>query len=378
MTITKESAPHLRRKATVARMMADVLIALAPTLIFSCVVYPINTIVDLVISLAIMIGAEFVFVGLKNMYPKDDVKRTFKDKFEHSYKGNFTINNVLSPAISAVIFTLIMPAGAPIYAVIVGALVGIIVGKLVFGGLGSNVFNPAAVGMLFAKLCFGSQYVSYVPTWFYQAPDAMAGATALSGGMKYSLLNVVNNMNYYSLENMFLGRIPGTLGEVYKITIIVGLIYLLIRRSCDYRIVVSYLGTFTLLSLIIGLSIFGLNNDVNPFKFTAYSLLSGGVLFGATFMLTDPVTSPINSPSRYIYGMVAAVATIFIRYYAALPEGVGFSIIIANMVAVVLDHYEWSNPRYTWKKFLAMGLLFVIPALVVFLATYYGGFYYAS
>ncbi len=372
MTIIKENAPHLRRKANVTRMMMDVLIALAPTLIFSCVVYPVNTIVNLVISLAVMIGAEFVFIGLKNMYPKDDVKRTFKDKFEHSYKGNFTINNILTPAISAVIFTLIMPAGAPIYAVIIGALVGIVIGKLVFGGLGSNIFNPAAVGMLFAKLCFGSQYVTYVPTWYYSIPDAAAGATPLgliNGG---SLANITQ----YPLLDMFLGRIPGTLGEVYKITIIIGLVYLLIRRSCDYRIVVSYFGTFALLSLIAGLSIFGLNQDVNPFNFMLYSLLSGGVLFGGTFMLTDPVTSPINSPSRYIYGMVAAVATIFIRLFAALPEGVGFSILIANMVAVVLDHYEWSNPRYTWKKFLAMGLIIVISALVIFLAIFKGGIYH--
>ena len=93
-------------------------------------------------------------------------------------------------------------------------------------------------------------------------------------------------------------------------------------------------------------------------------------------MLTDPVTSPINSPSRIIYAMVAAVSTILIRLFAALPEGVGFSILIANMVAVVLDHYEWSNPRYTWKKFLAMGLLVVIPALVIFLAIKFGGVYH--
>ena len=93
-------------------------------------------------------------------------------------------------------------------------------------------------------------------------------------------------------------------------------------------------------------------------------------------MLTDPVTSPINSPSRVIYGMVAAVFTVFIRFFAALPEGVGFSILIANMVACVLDHYEWSNPRYTWKKFLAMGLIVVISTLVTYLAIRFGEVYH--
>lgn len=372
MIITKESSPHIRRKATVTRMMADVLIALAPTLIFSFVVYPLQTLWTYLISVFVMIGSELVYVGLRNMMPKDGQKHTFKERFGYAYKGKITANNFLAPAISAIIFTLIMPAGAPIYAIVVGAFVGIVLGKLVFGGLGSNIFNPAAVGMLFAKFCFGSQYQTYVPTWYYQIPDVAAGGTPLG------IINsgAFQNITSYPLLDLFLGRIPGTLGEVYTITILIGLAYLLIRRSADYRIVVSYLGTFVVLMLVAGLTIFGLDQSINPFQFMLYNLLCGGVLFGATFMLTDPVTSPINSPSRYIYGMVAAVATVFIRLFAALPEGVGYSILIANMVAVVLDHYEWSNPRYTWKKLLAMGLLLAIPALITFLALYFGGIYH--
>ena len=379
MTIVKENAPHLRRKSSVTRMMSDVLIALAPTLIFSFVVYPLNTFITYILSVFIMVASEFVYVGLRNMMPNDGQKHTFKERFIYAYKGKFNQDNILTACISAVIFTLIMPAGAPIYAVIIGALAGIVFGKLVFGGLGSNIFNPAAVGMLFAKLCFGSQYVSYVPTWYYDAPDVAAGASALSG--KFDALTklngVVDNMNYYQPLDLFLGRIPGTLGEVYKITILIGMAYLLIRRSADFRIIVSYLGTFIVLTLVAGLSLYGLNQAINPFSFMLYNLLSGGVLFGAAFMLTDPVTSPINSPSRIIYGMVAAVFTVFIRLFAALPEGVGFSILIANMVACVLDHYEWSSPRYTWRKFLAMGLILVIPVLITFLVIYFGGVYNA-
>ena len=93
-------------------------------------------------------------------------------------------------------------------------------------------------------------------------------------------------------------------------------------------------------------------------------------------MLTDPVTCPINAPSRIIYALVAAVSTIFIRLFAALPEGVGFSILIANMLAVVLDHYEWSSSRYTWKKLLAVGLLIVIPAVLIFVFIKFGGIYH--
>ena len=387
MIITKENAPHLRRKASVTRMMVDVLIALAPTLIFSFAVYPLNTLATYLISVVIMLLAEFVFVGLKNMMPKDGQKHSFKERFAYAYKGKYNQNNILTPAISAIIYTLIMPAmplNIPLTYVIiaVGALAGIILGKLVFGGLGSNIFNPAAVGMIFAKLCFGGIVVggvkvwsSHVATWYYSMPvipDTLAGATPL-GVVNNYLFN--NTTQYYSLLDMFLGRIPGTLGEVYKITILIGLVYLLIRRSIDYRIVVSYLGTFTLLILLGGLAIYTKNNDINPFIFTLYHLLSGGVLFGAVFMLTDPVTSPINSPSRIIYGMVAAVATVFIRLFAALPEGVGFSILIANMVAVALDHYEWTSARYTWKKILAMCLIIVLAGATTFLVIKFGGVY---
>ena len=385
MVLAKENAPHLRRKASVTRMMVDVLIALAPTLIFSFVVYWLNTLVFYLISVTVMIGAEFVYVGLRNMMPADGQKHSFKERFIYAYKGKFNQNNVLTAAISAIIFTLIMPAGAPIYAVIIGALAGIVFGKLVFGGLGSNIFNPAAVGMVFAKICFGSQYLEaglkevplgYLPTdtKFFTVPDAVAGATPL-GGTNGAIYNAVNNMSHYGLKALVLGQVPGTLGEIYVITILIGAIYLLIRRSADIRVMLPYLGLFALLSLVAGLSIYAVDGTTNPIRFTLYYVLTGGVLFGGVFMLTDPVTSPINSPSRIIYAMVAAVSTIFIRLFAALPEGVGFSILIANMIAVVLDHYEWSNPRYTWKKFLAMGLLVIIPALVIFLVIKFGGVY---
>lgn len=374
MVIAKESAPHLRRKASVTRMMVDVLIALAPTLIFSFIVYPLKTLIFYLISVAIMEAAEFVYVGLRNMMPADGQKHSFKERFVYAYKGKYNQNNVLTAAISAIIYTLIMPVGAPIYAVIIGALAGIVLGKLVFGGLGSNIFNPAAVGMIFAKICFGGQYATQTSNWYVTVPDAVAGATPL-GGTEGAIYNVVNNMSQYGLKALVLGQVPGTLGEVYVITILVGAIYLLIRRSADFRVMLPYLGLFALLSLVAGLSIYAVDGTTNPLRFTAYYCLTGGVLFGGVFMLTDPVTSPINSPSRIIYAMVAAVSTIFIRLFAALPEGVGFSILIANMIAVVLDHYEWSNPRYTWKKFLTMGLLVVIPALVIFLVIKFGGVY---
>ena len=142
MIITKENAPHLRRKASVTRMMVDVLIALAPTLIFSFIVYPLNTLWFYLISVGIMLAAEFVFVGLKNMMPKDGQKHTFKEKFVYAYKGHYNQVNIITPAISAIIFVLIMPAGAPLYAVAIGAFFGIVFGGKGARGYPQSVFDP--------------------------------------------------------------------------------------------------------------------------------------------------------------------------------------------------------------------------------------------
>ncbi|MBQ6730882.1 MAG: RnfABCDGE type electron transport complex subunit D [Bacilli bacterium] len=376
MAIFKQNAPHLRRNASVTRMMVDVLVALAPTLIFSFIIYPIKTLIFYLISVVIMEAAEFIYVGLKGIMPNDGQKHSFKERFNYAYKGKYNQNNILTAAITAIIYTLIMPAGAPIYAVIIGALVGIVLGKLVFGGLGSNIFNPAAVGMLFAKVCFGSQYAKNVPTWYYTVADVTTAPTALSNSAG-TLNGLIENFNNANFLDMFIGRMYGTLGEVYTVTILVGAIYLLIRRSADFRVMLPYLGAFALFSLVAGLGFYAVDGTTNPGAFTLFSLLSGGVMFGGVFMLTDPVTSPINSPSRIIYALVAAVSTVFIRLFTAYPEGVGFSILIANMVAVVLDHYEWSSPRYTWKKFLTMGLLIIIPAAIIFLVIKFGGVYHA-
>ncbi|MCR5505555.1 MAG: RnfABCDGE type electron transport complex subunit D, partial [Bacilli bacterium] len=217
-------------------------------------------------------------------------------------------------------------------------------------------------------------YADLKPSFgFFNIDHIESGATPLANINNYTF----NNINQYGLDKLFFGQVPGTLGEVYCITILLGLIYLLIRRSIDYRIVASYFGSFAFFSLIAGLAIFTINKSINPFHFMLYSLLSGGVLFGGTFMLTDPVTSPINSPSRWMYGVIASMVTIFIRLFAAFPEGVGIGILIANMFAVVLDHYEWSSSRFTWKKTLTLVLLVVLPAIIIYLILAFGGVYHA-
>lgn len=362
ISIVKEQSPHLRRRPSVARMMADVLIALLPVTAFSIVVHKWRAIVILAISLAIMILAEFVYFGIKNKMVYDGTKHPFKEKFRYAY-SKYTINNILAPAVSGVIFAMILPASVADkpYIVIVGALAGIVLGKLLFGGLGSNIFNPAAVGMVVVKISFGSALV-YTADPFY---DVNLGGTILTS-ISQNGYSVVTSQ-YNNILGLFLGNCAGTLGEVSALCIIVGAIYLLIRRSADFRPMVAYIGSFFVLMLVAGLCIgskIGFDNNFYV-KFILTQLLSGGLLFGAVFMITDPVTSPINRPGRYIYGIIAGVLTVFIRLFAALPEGVVFSILIANMLAPVIDYYKWSGNKFTTKKIIWIASILVVSIAIV-------------
>lgn len=371
MIFVKETSPHIRRKDSAWIMMLDVLIGLLPTFIFASVIYPLNTLLNFFVSAIIMVGCEFVFIGLTHMMPKDGDKHSFKEKFQYAYKGRFQLVNIFAPLVSAMIYTLITPSGAPIYAVIVGAFIGIIIGKLIFGGLGHNIFNPAAVGMVAAKLSFGSKYGTYLPLpeWFSGMPSTTIGGTAL-GNITNLGYESINNMNFL---DMFFGKMPGTLGEVYTITLLIGLAYLLIRKTIDYRVVLSYFATFAIMMLFAGLCVQSILPNVKFYDFLAFQMLSGGLMIGGIFMFTDPVTGPITKPSRIMFGMIGAVLTVLIRLFGALPEGVAISLLVANMFVPVLDYPKWSNVKYTYKNLLAMGIIFVVPTIIMILSLLYGG-----
>lgn len=362
INIVKEQSPHLRKRSSVARMMADVLIALLPAVVFSIVVHTWRAVVILAISLAVMIISEFVYFGIKNKMVYDGTKHPFKEKFKYAY-SKYSINNILAPAVSAVIFAMILPASVADrpYVVVVGALAGIILGKLVFGGLGSNIFNPAAVGLVVAKISFGTAF-TYTVDPFY---DVNLGGTILTSISEKGVLQVTSPNN--NILGLFLGTCPGALGEVSALCILVGAAYLLIRRSADFRPMIAYIGTFLVLMLVSGLCIgskVGFDNNFYG-KFILTELLSGGLLFGAVFMITDPVTSPINRPGRYIYGMLAGVFTVLIRLFAAIPEGVVFSILLVNMLAPVIDYYKWSGNKFTPKKLIWMGSILLVGIITV-------------
>ncbi len=348
MEFIKKTSPYIKRKDNLKGMLLDVIIALLPTLIFAFIVYPLDALRIVPLSILTFELCEFLFVLI-----------TKKD-----YKA-FTLVNLLSALISALIYSLMLPGnlswnnGMGYFIVIIGAVIGSVFAKLLFGGFGNNIFNPACFGGIVVRLFWGG-YTGH-PTSSYHASlptDVFSGGTAL-GAESYSAINQI------SLLDMFLGKTSGALGEGFAITIIVGLIYLLVRHAIDWRTYLSYCLTFIVLMFIASIIVQVKLGDVSMWRFLAYEILGGGFLFGSVFMITDPVTGPVGSPSRVIFGMFGATIAVFIRLFTASPEGVGYSILFANMIAPVLDYPSWSSSK--WKKwhFATIGSIAVIGILAV-------------
>lgn len=331
MEFIKKTSPYIKRKDNIKEMLLDVIIALIPTLVFAFIVYPLDAVRIVPLAIFTFELCELLFV----LITKKDIKA-------------FTPVNCYSALISALIYSLMLPGnlswdnGMGYFIVVIGAIIGSVFAKLLFGGFGNNIFNPACFGGIVVRLFWGG-YTGH-PTSSYHASlptDVFAGGTALGAG-SYSAINDI------SLLDMFLGKTSGALGEGFAITIIVGLIYLLVKHAIDWRTYLSYCLTFVLLMLVAGIIVEIKLGDVSAWRFLLYEILGGGFLFGSVFMITDPVTGPVGSPSRVIFGMFGATIAVFIRLFTASPEGVGYSILFANMIAPVLDYPGWSSAK--WKK----------------------------
>ena len=334
MDFVKETAPHLQRKDNLKWMLLNVIIALAPVFVWSFVVYPIPSLQIYPLSIATCLLCEFLSILITQKQAPE-----------------FKIENIPPSLIPALIYAMCLPtdigfaSGTGYFAVVAGAAIGIVLGKLVFGGLGNNIFVPAALGMLVVRVGWGGI------SGFASSPFITTGGSAIANGAVYS--NIAN-ANFLDL---LLGNVQGSLGETFHIAILIGLVYLLVTRTIDWRVVVSYAGTFLVLMLAAGIVV-STKISLNPAMFLAYQVLSGGFLFGLVYMITDPVTSPAGSPARFIYGAFGAAIAVMIRLFMG-TEGVGFSILFANIIACVLDYPGWASAR--WKKWHIIAL----PCIVV-------------
>jgi len=327
----RKTSPYVRGEANVKRMMLDVLIALAPVTIFTIYKYEWTAVWIIAVAIISMVGTELVYYKLK--------------------KEPFTLKNG-SALISALIYALILPDITPLWIVFLGGVFGMYFGKLVFGGLGANIFNVAGFARVFIVISFGAYLVYDL--------DTVAGATAL-GIVKEAPFNMMV-LDNYPLWKLFTGvGEAGSIGELSGLLILIGGIYLFIRRSLDWRIPVSYIGTVLVLATV-GALVTGAD-----MSYPLFTILSGGILFGAIFMATDPITSPVTGPGRIYYGFGLGVITYFIRVFGALPEGVVFAILIMNMFVPALDYYKWANSKFTKRSVIVFSVvaLLTIGLLIV-------------
>jgi len=354
----KEAAPYIRKQTTSFRIMLDVLISLIPVTIFAMSYFGWGAVLRIVVSIVIAILTELVIYGI--MHKADNKQTSFWLKLKSRYK-TYTKLNIVTPAVTGLILVLMLPPAINVYAVIVAAIVGIGLGKMVFGGTGKNIFNPAVVGRLFVGVAFTGMFASAYPQL-----DGLAGATALSSLGSSSFPYVLSR---YSFLNQIIGTVPGSLGETSVIAILLGAGYLIYRDVADWRTMLGILVPFFVLSIFVGFAL----HPANPIQFALYQVVSGGIVYGAVFMATDPATSPFGWTGKLIFGLIISSVTLVIRALGAYPEGVAFSILFANMLVPLIDKPKWLKNTFNWKFATLYGGFFVVMILIAYFGTG-GGF----
>lgn len=241
-------------------------------------------------------------------------------------KTEFDISWIVSP----LVLTMMLPPTIKLWVVAVATVFGIFFGKAIFGGLGKNIFNPAVVGVLFVTISFPSLITA--AEWIHPSIDGFAGSTPLA------MLNRGGDFTY-PLIDLLIGNVPGSIGETFRIGIIVLGIALLVLKVADWRIPVAFIGSF------LGLTALGYWLAPTSFPDPIISLFVGGLMFSAFFVATDPVTAPIKPWGKIIYGIGIAFFTILIRNFATFQEGIIFAIILMNAIAPLIDGWFEKKPE---------------------------------
>ena len=318
-------APLLRQGMTTPKAMRDVLYALLPATIASRWFFGLSAALVLSSCIAGAVLAEWAFAD------RAERGASLRDA---------------SGVLTGLLLGLTLPPGLPLWMAFLGGLVAISLGKVIWGGLGHNLFNPALLGRAFLLATFPIAMTTWVPTTgdggffaihagnlalpFMQSPvDAMSSATPL-GMMKFEHTAT-------PLGNLMFGNTSGSLGETSGVLLILGGVYLFLRRDLDWRIPVSLLLTVVLFSALLTLV------DATRFPTPQFSIFSGGLLLGAIYMATDPVTSPVTPRGAWVFGIGVGILVMLIRVFGGLPEGVMYAILLMNAATPLINRY--TQPR---------------------------------
>lgn len=267
------------------------------------------------------------------------------------------------------ILVLLFPVYTPIYVIFVSALIASLVAKVIFGGFGSNIFNPALAGRIFAGICFSGQISN--------ASVVQAGTNlTISTGATLTTINqasgFVNETLDISLKSLFLGTYHGAIGETFAGLIILIGIYISVRKIIDWKMSLTYVAAFFIISLFMGVTA---DKGLGSFEFALRQCLYGAVLFGAVFCITDPVTSPVMSSGRIYAAFLGAFVCACIRYLGSAPEGVGYSILLVNLCTPAIDRIlsNKSNHRIGTQYIVMAGLTVMCIGLGCGIGAYLSG-----
>lgn len=316
-------SPHIHSGNETRKLMRDVLIALTPTFAVTIFFYGLNALYVTFVAVLSCLVFEYIIS-------------------KYIMKMGATTGD-LSAVITGVLLGFNLPSSAPWWMIAIGALVAIGVAKMTFGGLGTNLFNPALVGRVFLLISFPATMTVF-PSPDNGLIDAVTGATpltyikeALASGRPLSEV-----MNNFSQTMMLLGNKGGSIGEIASFALILGGLYMLFKRVITWHIPVTILGSMFAFSGLLWL--------INPELYLnpVFQILSGGALLGAIFMATDYVTSPMSHKGMIIYGVGIGVITMLIRTWGAYAEGISFAILIMNAATPLLNKY--TKPKRFGEK----------------------------
>lgn len=311
--MTVSPSPHVRGSESTTTIMADVIIAMIPALIWGIYIFGFRALSLTVISVASCVFFEFIY--------------------QFVMKKKTTVGD-LSAIVTGILIAFNLPVNTPLWIPFVGGAFAIVIVKQLFGGIGKNMVNPAIAARIFLFISFPKYMSAFFdiakeklsPLAIQPDFDAVIGATplaALKGGLMPSTYG-------YELLDMILGQKGGCIGEVSVVLLLAGGVYLMIRKVITWHIPVTFIGTVAALTYF-----FPKNADI--LNFCLNEIFAGGLFLGAFFMATDYVTCPITKSGKMIFGVGCGLITVFIRYFGAYPEGVSFAIMIMNLFVWYID-----------------------------------------